>query len=256
MADSGSSAAALEENERLIDFDKLCSTVAMKTNQGKWNTLEEVYDDDGGGVFRMWEGDVLDCFDDRNLVLQSSFCPWYRFGENMRLAGFGSCFLQVDNITSLLHVLRLQKRAHILLTCHMSNMFMQFVVPQGFIYIILATIALCNFVAFTITKKPCFLYLAVAFALSFGAYSGFHRSKMRKKFNIKGSDSCLDDCISHLVCPCCTLAQESRTLEMNNVHDGTWHGRGDTTCIGTYVEGVKALELIPPLTISIEPSKP
>ncbi|XP_076887614.1 protein PLANT CADMIUM RESISTANCE 7-like isoform X2 [Bidens hawaiensis] len=220
MADSGSSAAALEENERLIDFDKLCSTVAMKTNQGKWNTLEEVYDDDGGGVFRMWEGDVLDCFDDRNLVLQSSFCPWYRFGENMRLAGFGSCFL------------------------------------QGFIYIILATIALCNFVAFTITKKPCFLYLAVAFALSFGAYSGFHRSKMRKKFNIKGSDSCLDDCISHLVCPCCTLAQESRTLEMNNVHDGTWHGRGDTTCIGTYVEGVKALELIPPLTISIEPSKP
>nr|GFA88491.1 PLAC8 family protein [Tanacetum cinerariifolium] len=26
---------------------------------------------------------------------------------------------------------------------------------------------------------------------------------------------------------------ESRTLDMNNVHDGTWHGRGDTMCIGT-----------------------
>ncbi|KAI7738179.1 hypothetical protein M8C21_007562, partial [Ambrosia artemisiifolia] len=143
-------------------------------------------------------------------------CPWYRFGENMRLAGFGSCFL------------------------------------QGFVYIILATIALCNFVAFTITKKPCFLYFAVAFALSLGAYLGIHRSKMRNKFNIKGSDSSLDDCISHLMCPCCTLAQESRTLEMNNVYDGTWHGRGDTMCIGTYVEGVKAFELIPPLTVSID----
>ncbi|GJZ10303.1 PLAC8 family protein [Tanacetum coccineum] len=41
------------------------------------------------------------------------------------------------------------------------------------------------------------------------------------------------------------LVQESRTLEMNNVHEGTWHGRGDTMCIGTYVEGVKAFE--PPI---------
>ncbi|KAK1422639.1 hypothetical protein QVD17_17925 [Tagetes erecta] len=226
MADYDTAAVVVEEEERLIEsvaFDVLCSTVAMKTNQGKWNKLDEVYDDGGemgSGVFRMWEGDVVDCFDDRRLVLQSLFCPWYRFGENMRLVGFGSCFL------------------------------------QGFVYIILATVALCNFVAFTITKKPYFLYLAVAFALSLGAYMGFHRSKMRKKFNIKGSDSSLDDCISHLVCPCCTLAQESRTLEMNNVHDGTWHGRGDTMCIGTYVEGVKAFELIPPLTVSIESPKP
>lgn len=71
-----------EEKERLIervpvlDFDILCSTVAMKTNQGKWNKLEENYEEDGGefggGVFRMWEGDLLDCYDDRRLVLQSS----------------------------------------------------------------------------------------------------------------------------------------------------------------------------------------
>nr|GFB33328.1 PLAC8 family protein [Tanacetum cinerariifolium] len=45
-----------------------------------------------------------------------------------------------------------------------------------------------------------------------------------------GSDNSLDDCVSHLICPCCTLAQESRTLEMNNVHDGTWHGR-DEQCL-------------------------
>nr|XP_043622126.1 uncharacterized protein LOC122593746 [Erigeron canadensis] len=230
-----------EEKERLIevlDFDMLCSRVAMKTNQGKWNNNLQPQEDSyyyeeaeeemememelglGGGVFRMWEGDLLECFDDKRLLLQSSFCPWYRFGENMKLAGFGSCFF------------------------------------QGFVYIILATIALCNFVAFAVTKKHCFLYLGVAFALFLGSYVGFHRTKMRNKFNIKGSSSSLDDCVSHLICPCCTLAQESRTLEMNNVHDGTWHGRGDTMCIGTYVEGVKAFELIPPTSISIESPKP
>ncbi|XP_071697480.1 uncharacterized protein [Rutidosis leptorrhynchoides] len=197
--DSGKVAAAAmtvavdeEEKERLIevlDFDKLCSRVAMKTNQGKWNNKlhednnyynnQECYDDDdddddemevlelggGGGVFRMWEGDLVECFDDQRLLLQSSFCPWYRFGENMKLAGFGSCLLQ-------------------------------------------------------------------------------------------GNNSSLDDCLSHLICPCCTLAQESRTLEMNNVHDGMWHGRGDTMCIGTYVEGVKAFELIPPVVASINSPQP
>jgi len=72
------------EKERLIDFDTLCSKVAMNSNNGKWNTLHESYENDeyfddeesgelGGGVFRMWEGDMLaDCFDDRRLFLQSS----------------------------------------------------------------------------------------------------------------------------------------------------------------------------------------
>ncbi|GKE07180.1 PLAC8 family protein [Tanacetum coccineum] len=50
---------------------------------------------------------------------------------------------------------------------------------------------------------------------------------------------------------------ESRTFEMNNVHDGTWHGQGDKMCIGTYVEGVKAFELIPPsIASSINSPKP
>lgn len=43
------------------------------------------------------------------------------------------------------------------------------------------------------------------------------------------------------------MEQESRTLEMNNVNDGTWHGRGDTICIGRFGEGSKALfDLHPP----------
>lgn len=47
------------------------------------------------------------------------------------------------------------------------------------------------------------------------------------------------------------MEQESRTLEMNNVQDGTWHGRGDTICVGTYSEGSKAaFELCPPPVVS------
>ncbi|KAJ6416486.1 hypothetical protein OIU84_002363 [Salix udensis] len=69
--------------------------------------------------------------------------------------------------------------------------------------------------------------------------------------SFQGSDSSLDDCIYHLICPCCTLSQESRTLEMNNVQDGTWHGRGDTICVGSYTEGNKVfLELHPPPTVA------
>jgi hypothetical protein len=34
--------------------------------------------------------------------------------------------------------------------------------------------------------------------------------------------------------------QEARTLEMNNVQCGVWHGRGDTICLGSNGEGNKA----------------
>jgi len=40
----------------------------------------------------------------------------------------------------------------------------------------------------------------------------------------------------------CTIfcIQEGRTLEMNNVQCGVWHGRGDTICLGSNGEGNKA----------------
>ncbi|XP_022878045.1 uncharacterized protein LOC111396029 isoform X1 [Olea europaea var. sylvestris] len=225
-----------EEEERLLmegvavlDFDMLCSTVAMQAQKGTWGKLNESNEDEeeailfknnenGGGVFRMWEGELIyDCFDHRQIALQSTCCPCYRFGRNMKRAGFGSCFL------------------------------------QGFFYLILLVIALSNLLAFIITRRSWFLYLAIAFTLSVGTYVGFYRSQIKKKFNIKGSDSSLDDCVYHLICPCCTLSQESRTLEMNNVQDGTWHGRGDTVCVGSFSEGNKALfEFSPPFAISTQ----
>ncbi|XVF40623.1 hypothetical protein PTKIN_Ptkin01aG0128900 [Pterospermum kingtungense] len=199
-----------EEEERLLekmavlDFDMLCSTVALQT-QGKWRKLENADDSfeqgngDFGAVLRMWEGEVvLDFLDDRRLALQSACCPCCRFGKNMRRAGFGYCFL------------------------------------QGTVYFVLVVSVFLNFLAFIVTKQNCFLYLAVAFLISLGAYLGFFRAKIKRKFNVR----------------------ESRTLEMNNVQDGTWHGCGDI-CIGSYGEGSKAfLELHPPISIKTpEPCK-
>ncbi|XP_057960599.1 cell number regulator 5 [Malania oleifera] len=205
----------------VLDFDVLCSTVAMQT-QGKWRRLEQDEDGNGGdfgGVLRMWEGEILDCFDDHRIALETACCPCSRFGKNMRRAGFGSCFI------------------------------------QGTLYFILAIAALLSCIAFVVTWRHCFLYLAVAFTISVTTYSGFFRTQTKKKFNIRGSDNAVDDCVYHLICPCCTLCQESRTLEMNNVQDGIWHGRGDTICIGSYGEGSKALlDLHPPPPISTKSS--
>ncbi|XP_062162562.1 protein PLANT CADMIUM RESISTANCE 12 isoform X1 [Alnus glutinosa] len=222
-----------EENERflegmaVVDFDMLCSTVALQAQRGKWRSFENVGEEEEeeggefGGVLRMWEGEVQDCFDDRRIAIESACCPCYRFGKNMRRAGFGSCFI------------------------------------QGTVYFILAVSALLNWVAFIVTKRHFFLYLAVAFTISLGTYLGFFRTQIKKKFNIRGRDSSLDDCIYHLICPCCTLCQESRTLEMNNVQDGTWHGRGDTICIGGFGEGSKAFfELQQPPLVSINSPEP
>ncbi|XP_031257405.1 protein PLANT CADMIUM RESISTANCE 10-like [Pistacia vera] len=222
MADVERQEKVGEEGERLLEgmavvnFELLCSTVALQT-QGKFNTQpnEEVeMDADGdefGAVLRMWEGEVLDCFDDRRIALESACCPCYRFGKNMGRAGFGSCFIQAS------------------------------------VYLFLAIGGLANFIAFIVTKSHCFLYLAMAFAISIGGYLGFYRTQIKRKFNILGCDSSMDDCVYHVICPCCTLSQEARTLEMNNVQDGTWHGRGDTICIGSYSEGSRAFfELHPP----------
>ncbi|KAG6778609.1 uncharacterized protein [Populus alba] len=220
----------LMEGMSVLDFDLLCSTVAMQTQGKYWAKLESKEEEEegdlrhynngvgvggGGGGFRMWEGEVLDCFDDRRIAIESLCCPCYRFGKNMRRTGFGSCFL------------------------------------QGVVYYALAFSALLSFVAFIVTKRLYFLYFSVAITFFIGMYLGFFRTQMKKKFNIRGSDSSLDDCVYHLICSCCSLSQESRTLEMNNVQDGIWHGRGDTICVGSYSEGNKVfLELHPPSAVA------
>lgn len=51
------------------------------------------------------------------------------------------------------------------------------------------------------------------------------------------------------------MTQESRTLEMNNVEDGIWHGRGDKICIGGYGQKSKGFfQLNPPSIMNIDES--
>ncbi|KAL5731136.1 hypothetical protein ACHQM5_003894 [Ranunculus cassubicifolius] len=212
MADTEKSAINGEEEEEeklmegmsVLDFEMLCASVALQAEKGlsckeNWENLDDDGGDiGGGGVQRMWEGDVLDCFEHRGIALQTACCPCYRFGKNMRRAGFGSCLV------------------------------------QGIIYLIFVVAAISNYLAYAISHERGFLYLAVLLTISSGTYLGFFRRLIRKQFNIGGSDGPLDDCVTHLICPCCTLCQESRTLEINNVQDGLWRGRGDTICIGRY----------------------
>lgn len=205
-ATEGEDERLLTEEEMLVDIDLLCTAAVTQAHSGNWGRLNKEEEEDdcvesdyrNGGVFRMWEGEISDCFDDQRIALQSTCCPCYRFGKNMKRAGFGSCFL------------------------------------QGFILLILSVIALSNLLAFGITRSLCFLYLAIPVAASIGIYMGYFRMQIRDKFNIKDGDSSLDDYSYHLICPCCTLCQESRTLEMNNVQDGVWHGRGYTICIRSF----------------------
>ncbi|XP_031481121.1 uncharacterized protein LOC116251156 [Nymphaea colorata] len=197
-----------EEEERLleemavIDFDMLCATVALQTRgflaaPGEGGKAWEAEGGGGGGVQRMWEGDVLDCFQDQRIAIDSFCCPCCTFGKNMKKTGFGSCLL------------------------------------QGTMHLFLSVAAFLAYVAFGVTRQYYFLYIAIALTISVSLYLGYFRRKMRQHFNIRGSDSPVDDCLNHLLCPCCTLCQETRTLNLNNVRDGTWHGRGDTICIGS-----------------------
>ncbi|KAJ8459325.1 hypothetical protein OPV22_032251 [Ensete ventricosum] len=207
----------------VLDFDMLCATVALQTqglSVGKTRRKDPVAEEadeearsEFGGVQRMWEGDVMDCFEDRRIAIEAACCPCYRFGKNMQRANLGSWFL------------------------------------QAMVYFIFIVVSLFDFIAFGITDHHGFLYMGIVSTILTGLYLGYFRTRIKKQFNIRGSDSSLDDCVNHLICPCCTLCQESRTLEMNNVQNGVWHGRGDTICIATGGEGSKAFTALhkPPL---------
>lgn len=56
---------------------------------------------------------------------------------------------------------------------------------QAAVYFLLAIGSLISFIAFGVTRRNCFLYLALTFIVSIGAYLGFYRTRIRKKFNIK-----------------------------------------------------------------------
>ncbi|KAI5347784.1 hypothetical protein L3X38_000671 [Prunus dulcis] len=71
------------------------------------------------------------------------------FGKNMRRAGFGPCSL------------------------------------QGTLHLIFVVLVILNCIAFIVTKKHCFIYLAIAFTISLGTYLGYFCTQMKNKFNIR-----------------------------------------------------------------------
>lgn len=64
----------------VLDFDMLCASVAMSAERRKGAAVTAPAGADGdcggggGGVQRMWEGDVvLDCLEDRRIALEASW---------------------------------------------------------------------------------------------------------------------------------------------------------------------------------------
>lgn len=192
------------EGMAVLDFDVLCATVAMQSQRLSFELRSLADREGGGGVQRMWEGGLMDCLDDNKILLQTACCACATFGKNMQRAGFGTC------------------------------------IGQGVVHLFLVISVLISYIAFGVTQQYIFLYVGIALNLFIAAYVGYYRTQMRRRFNIKGSDSALDDCMHHLLCSCCTLCQEGRTLEMNNVQDGIWRGRGDTILVGGYQESHKS----------------
>uniref|UniRef100_A0A0D6R0H9 Uncharacterized protein n=1 Tax=Araucaria cunninghamii TaxID=56994 RepID=A0A0D6R0H9_ARACU len=206
------------EGMTVLDFDVLCATVAMQSERLSFEFHNLADREAGGGVQRMWEGGLMDCLEDKKILLETACCPCSTFGKNMRRAGFGTC------------------------------------IGQGTAHLLFVISALISYIAFGVTKLNIFLYVGIGITLLIAAYAGYHRTQMRRRFNIKGSDSGLDDCMNHLLCSCCTLCQEARTLEMNNVQDGIWRGRGDTILVGSYRDSDKSsLELNQPAVVTLSP---
>ena len=60
------------------------------------------------------------------------------------------------------------------------------------------------------------------FTWCFYGYAGWRRIQMRRRFGLPGDD--VRDYAAWLLCPLCALCQETRTLELNRVEGGAWHG--------------------------------
>lgn len=68
----------------------------------------------------------------------------------------------------------------------------------------------------------CFIYLIAAYFGVWWAYAGWYRGKLRAQYGLP--ESPLPDCLTHLFCHWCALAQEHSELAARgyNVLNGTY----------------------------------
>lgn len=64
--------------------------------------------------------------------------------------------------------------------------------------------------------------VAIAVVVTAVVYAARRRQQIREQFGIEGTFK--GDLLSWLFCSVCALAQETRTLMVNQVHEGVWHG--------------------------------
>jgi Cys-rich protein (TIGR01571 family) len=157
-----------------------------------------------GGLQRLWEGGLFEIGDHSDVTIQTACCPCATFGTNMERSGFGTSW------------------------------------GQGGILLLLSIGAVSFYVMFLCTGSPWFIYGMLSLLVLMAMYAGHYRARIRKRFNIIGSEggdtvSSIDDHLYHIMCGCCSLCQEARTLKTNNVLNGQWYGRGDILVIGSQV---------------------
>ncbi|CAM6043366.1 unnamed protein product [Sphagnum compactum] len=135
---------------------------------------------------------------------QAACCPWATFGKKMERAGFGATR------------------------------------GQGGVFLLLFLGALGSYIVFTYTGRPWYIYGTLSLILLMATYAGFYCARMRRRFNNDDSNgdnvvSTIGDHVSHLMCGCCSLCQEARTLNSDNVQNAVWHGHNDFHVIGNQV---------------------
>ena len=98
-----------------------------------------------------------------------------------------------------------------------------FLCAQMVLYIAYSQVAYCDTASYDpySCHEVVRVFIIVAEVLSFvftGAYCGWRRTQIRKKFGIPGDE--VSDHLVWLCCPTCTLCQELRTMEAYNIENG------------------------------------
>ncbi|XVE99838.1 hypothetical protein REPUB_Repub03eG0236100 [Reevesia pubescens] len=175
-----------EEAQRKIDTGE-----SNRSEQSRGKSFERRYSFASGDEERivesrpLWNGGILDFWNDISLAYLSLFCSFCVFGWNMERLGFGNMYVHIAT-------------------------FLLFCMAPFWIF----DLAAVNIDNETVREALGFTGMVLCM---FGLlYGGFWRIQMRKRFNLPAYNFCfgqpeVSDCTLWLFCCWCSLAQEART---------------------------------------------